>query len=177
MTFSSVLIALVVIVFVLARRMRGEAVPEPKKLFLLPVIAGIIGLENISHVKVNPVDIAVIAIGSAISLGLGLLRGRLDSVALVNGAPFMRWTTASLGIFAFNVVTKLALDLGGVAAGGTASVLSSSILFSLGLTLLGEAAIIWLRSQSLLTSAAAGDDQYRGTVPPTGRPTNWPPVR
>jgi hypothetical protein len=177
MTFSSVLIALAVIVVVLARRMRGEVVPEPKKLFLLPVIAGVIGLENIWHATVNPVDIAVIAVGSAISLGLGLLRGRLDTVTMVNGAPFMRWTTASLGIFAVNVVTKVVLDLGGVAAGGTASALSSSILFSLGLTLMGEAAIIWLRSQSLVTTAAPGDGQYRGTVPPTGRPTIWPPIR
>jgi hypothetical protein len=177
MTFSTILIAIAVIGVVLAKRVRGEAVPQPKKLFLLPIIAGVIGVENVAHAHLNATDIAVIAAGSALSLGLGLLRGRLDKVTMVNGAPFMSWTAASIGLFAVNVVAKLALDVGGVAAGGTASALSSSILLSLGLTLLGEAAVIWFRTQSLLTTGPPVGDQYRGHVQSSDRPTTWPPIR
>jgi hypothetical protein len=182
MTFTTIAIAVAVIVFVLAKRVRGEEVRAPKKLFLLPIIVGIIGLQNVSHAKPNSVDIAVIAVGSALSLGLGLLRGRFDRVTLVNGSPFMSWTAASIAVLAVNVLAKLALDAGGVAAGGTSSALSSSILLSLGLTLLGEAAVVWFRSQSLTagapgTSGRSGGGQYRGTVRKSGRLTNWPPVR
>jgi hypothetical protein len=155
MNVTTIAIAVALIVFVLAKRVRGEAVREPKKLFLLPVIVGIIGLQNVSHAKPNAVDIGVIAIGAALSLGLGLLRGKVDRVTLVNGSPFMSWTGTSIAVLAVNVLAKLALDAGGVAAGGTSSALSSSILLSLGLTLLGEAAVVWFRSQSL-TSGGSG---------------------
>jgi hypothetical protein len=194
MNVTTIAIAVALIVFVLAKRVRGEAVRAPKKVFLLPIVVGIIGLQNVSHAKPNSVDIAVIAVGSALSLGLGLLRGKFDRVTLVNGSPFMSWSAASIAVLAINVLAKLALDAGGVAAGGTSSALSSSILLSLGLTLLGEAAIVWFRSQSLTSGgsggpwgagASAGSDtsgdlgsgQYRGTVHKSGRPTNWPPIR
>jgi hypothetical protein len=175
MALTTVFIAIALIVFVLARRLRGEAVPAPKKLFLLPIVVGAIGLQNLNHAKLNTVDIVVIAAGGALSLALGLLRGRLDKVSLVNGVPYMSWSIASVVVFAVNVLAKLALDAGGVAAGGTSAALSSSILFSLGLTLLGEAAIVWLRAQSLPSENARA--QYRGDVQQPGRPTVWPPIR
>jgi hypothetical protein len=176
MTWTTIAIAVALVFFVLARRMRGEAVSAPKKLFLLPLVVGAIGLENLSHAKPNAVDIAVIAAGSALSLGLGLLRGRLDKVSMVNGAPYMAWSAGSVAVFAVNVLSKLALDAGGVAAGGTAAALSSSILLSLGLTFLGEAVVVWLRAQSLASEIAAGG-QYRGAVQQSGRPPIWPPIR
>jgi hypothetical protein len=194
MTFTTIAIAAALIVFVLAKRVRGEAVREPKKLFLLPIVVGVIGVQNVAHAKANTIDIAVIAAGAALSLGLGLLRGKFDRVTLVNGSPFMSWSAASVAVFAGNVLAKLALDAVGVAAGGTTAALTSSILLSLGLTLLGEAAVVWFRSQSLTaagpgswagprtsvgpgTTVGSGSGQYRGTVRKSGRPTIWPPIR
>jgi hypothetical protein len=177
MNLTTVAIAIALIVFVLARRVKGQAVVSPKKLFLLPVVVGFIGLQNVSHAKLNSVDVAVIAAGSALSLGLGLLRGRFDRVSLVEGAPWVSWTGASIAVFVVNVLAKLALDAGGVAAGGSTAALTSSILLSLGLTLLGEAVVIWFRTQSLSTGDAPLAGQYRGTVQSSGRPTIWPPIR
>jgi hypothetical protein len=176
MTFTTIAVALALIVFVLARRIRGEAVPAPKKLFLLPLVVGAIGLQNLAHAKANAVDIGVIVAGCALSLVLGLLRGRLDKVSIVTGAPYMAWSAGSVIIFVVNVLSKLALDAGGVAAGGTTVALSSSILLSLGLTLLGEAVVVWQRAQSLTPESATGD-RYRGAVQQPGRPTIWPPIR
>jgi hypothetical protein len=176
MTLTTIVIAVALIVFVLARRMRGEAVPAPKKLFVLPLVVAVIGLQNLTHAKPNAVDIGVIAVGCALSLVLGLLRGRLDKVSMVNGAPYMAWTAGSVVVFAVNVLSKLALDAGGVAAGGTTAALTSSILLSLGLTLLGEAVVVWFRAQSLPPVHAAGG-QYRGTVQQSDRSSIWPPIR
>jgi hypothetical protein len=106
----------------------------------------------------------------------------------------MSWSAASVAVFAGNVLAKLALDAVGVAAGGTTAALTSSILLSLGLTLFGEAAVVWFRSQSLTgagsgswagpgaaagpgTPGGPGSGQYRGTVRKSGRPTIWPPIR
>ena len=100
---------------------------------------------------------------------------------MVNGSPYMSWSAASVAVFAVNVLAKLALDAGGVAAGGTTAALSSSILLSLGLTLLGEAVVVWLRAQSLSrgdppSSAGSGPAVPWGRAQP-GRPTIWPPIR
>ena len=102
MTFTTVAGAAALIVFVLAKRVRDEAVREPKKLFLLPIVVGLIGLQNVAHAKLNTIDIAVIAAGAALSLGLGLLRGKFDRVALVDGSLFMSWTAASVTVFTAN---------------------------------------------------------------------------
>ena len=177
MNLTTIAIAALLVVFVLARRVRGEAVPTPKKLFLLPLVVGLIAIDGVSHAKLTSIDIAVVAAGSLLSLRLGMLRGRMDKVSMVNGSPYMSWSAASVALFAVNVLAKLALDALGVAAGGTTAALSSSILLSLGLTLLGEAAIVWLRTQSLTAGDARMAGQYRGNVQPTGRPTIWPPIR
>ena len=98
-----------------------------------------IGLENLSHAKPNSIAIGVIVAGSAVSLGLGLLRGRLDNgCTMVDGVPYMAWTAGSVVVLVVNVLLKLVLDVGGVAAGGTKAALSSSILLSLGLTVIAE---------------------------------------
>jgi hypothetical protein len=173
---TAIAIYLAVIGFVLFRRMRGEAVPDPKKLFVLPVIVGAIGLEDISHAKPNAIALGVIVVGSALSLGLGALRGRFDRLSIVNGAPYMAWTAGSVVILVVNVLLKLVLDVGGVAVGGTKATLTGSIVLSVALTLLGEAAIIWVRSQSL-TTGGAPEAQYRGPVQQADRPTRWPPIR
>jgi hypothetical protein len=177
MTLTTMAIAALLVVFVLAKRVRGEAVRAPKKLFLLPIVVSCIGLDNISHAKPNSVDIVVIVAGAALSLALGLVRGRCDRVTVVDGSPWMSWSAASVAVLVVNVLAKLALDAGGVAAGGTAAALSSSILLSLGLTLLGEAAIVWLRAQSLPSGNAPAIDRYRGNVqPPDGR-SPWAPIK
>jgi hypothetical protein len=176
MTCTSVAIAIATLGFLLFLRLQGEAVPAPKKLFVLPVIVGAIGLENISRAKPNAIALGVIVTGSALSLGLGALRGRFDRLSVVNGAPYMAWTAGSVVILVVNVLLKLALDAGGVAARGTKTALTDSILLSLGLTLLGEAAVIWVRAQSL-TSGGAPEARYRGPAQQAERPTQWPPIR
>jgi hypothetical protein len=176
MAWTSIIIAIGLIVFIVARRVGGEAVPAPKKLFLLPLVVGAIGLQNLTNAKPNSVAIGVIVAGCAVSLVLGLLRGRLDKICVVNGVPSMAWTAGSVAVFAVNVVFKLALDAGGVAAGGTRGALTASILLSLGLTLLGEAVVVWQRAQSLPPENVAGG-QYRGGVQQPDRPTIWPPTR
>jgi hypothetical protein len=176
MALTEVAIYIALIAFLVARRIRGEEVSAPKRLFLLPIIVGAISLQGLTHAKPNAVAIGVIAVGCALSLVFGLWRGRLDKVSLVDGAPYMTWSAGSVALFAVGVLTKLALNAGGVAAGGTSSALSSSILLSLGLTLLAEAVVVWRRTQSLPAEQAAGG-QYRGAVQQHGRPTVWPPVR
>jgi hypothetical protein len=162
-TLANVAIYLALIVFVIARRMIGRPVGPVKKQFALPVIAILIGWGDASKGLHKPVDIAFTVIGCAISLALGLARGGADRLSTRDNAPYVQWTVLSLGLFAANLVIKLALDVAGVAAGEPTAVATQSLILSLGLTLLGEAAVIWFRSGG---AAQLGSSQPGNTSQP-----------
>jgi uncharacterized membrane protein len=158
-TLANIAIYIALIVFVVARRMIGRPVGPAKKLFGLPVIVVLIGWGDATRGLHKPVDVTLTVVGCAISLLLGLARGRADRMSDRDGAPYVQWTWLSLGLFAANLLAKLALDLAGVAAGETAAAAGQSLILSLGLTLLGEAGVIWYRSGGAgqLTSGRSGD--------------------
>ncbi len=177
MNLTTVAVGVALILFVMGRRVKGQAVSAPKKLFLLPLLVVVIGVQNVTHAKMNAVDIAVVVAGAVLSVGLGLLRGHTDKLSMVDASPWVSWGVASVALLALNVLAKLALDAGGVAAGGHATALTSSILLSLGLTLLAEAGVIWLRTTSVTSDNAPRKRQYGGGVLPRGRAIARPPIR
>ncbi len=119
MNLTTVAIGVALIAFVLSRRVKGQAVPAPKKLFLLPLLVGFIGLQNVTHAKMNDVDITVVVAGAVLSFALGLLRGRTDKLSMVDNSLWMSWRAASVALFALNVLAKLALDAGGLRSAAT----------------------------------------------------------
>lgn len=151
MTFASIVLYLALIVFMVFRRVAGRPVTSIKQLFLLPVIVSFLGFESLHHASLNGIDVAVVAVGSALSLGLGALRGCTDKVSQRDGAPWVRWGAASVAVFAVNLVIKLVLDVGTVLIGGTGAGVSSSLVFAIGLMMLGEAGVVWLRVQGQLS--------------------------
>ena len=58
----------------------------------------------------------------------------------------MQWGVVSLILFCVNIAAKLVLDLIGVAAGEAFSTAEKSLIFTLGLTLVGEAIVLSMRS-------------------------------
>jgi len=158
-TLANIAIYVALIVFIVAKRMAGRPVGPTKKLFALPVILAVIGWGDAAQGLHKPAGLTLTVAGCAISLVLGLARGRADRITNRGGAPFVQWTWLSLGLFAANLAVKLALDLAGVAAGETAKAAGDSLLLTLALTLLGEAAVVWYRSggASQLTSGRPGD--------------------
>jgi hypothetical protein len=147
MTFANVAIYVALIVYILARKVKGQPIESTKKLFILPILVTVIGYGDVTHGTMKPVEIAVTVIGAAVSLGLGMLRGKADKLSTRDGLPVVQWGAASLMLFVGNLMAKLALDLVGVAAGASASAVGKSLVLTFGLTLLGEAAILWLRSE------------------------------
>jgi hypothetical protein len=152
MTATNILIYVALIGYVLFKRIQGQPVAAPKRLFGLPIILIVLGYGDLTHgATMKPIEITLTAIGAAVSLGLGLMRGRADKLSVRDGSPFVQWRTASLVLFVGNLAAKLVLDLIGIAAGSTTSAVGQSLVLTLGLTLLGEAAVVWLR-----TGGAAG---------------------
>jgi hypothetical protein len=171
-TLANIAIYVALIIVVVYRRMAGRPVGPVKKQFALPVILIVIGWGDAAKGLTKPLDVTFTIVGCAISLVLGLVRGRTDRISERDGAAYVQWTWWSVGLFAANLVIKLVLDLAGVAAGETASAAGSSLLVALGLTLLGEAAVVWYRSggaAQLTAGPPGGQDQPRDHDDPLGR--------
>jgi len=145
-TLANIAIYLAVIVLVIARRMIGRPVGPVKKQFVLPVVIVVIGWSDATKGLNGTEEHTLVFIGCAVSLALGLARGAADRLSVRDGAPYVQWTWLSLGLFAVSLLAKLGLDLASVATGGTAAVAGKSLLLTLGLTLLGEAAVVWYRT-------------------------------
>lgn len=158
MTVANVLIYVALIGYALLSRVRGQAVATPKRLFALPIILIVLGYGDLTRAgTMKPIEIALTVVGAAVSLGLGLLRGGADKLSVRDGSPFVQWGAASLALFVGNLGAKLVLDLIGVAAGGGSAV-GRSLVLTFGLTLLGEAVIVWLRTGgATATQRAAGN--------------------
>jgi hypothetical protein len=169
MTILNILVYIALIGYVLFRRVQGRPVKEGRKLFALPVVLIVLGYGDVTQgAALKPIEITLTVIGGAISLGLGLLRGRADKLSDRDGSPFVQWGAASLMLFAGSVAAKLVLDLIGIAAGSASSAVGKSLLLTLGLTLLGEAVVIWMR-----TGGATG---LLNPPRPTAAPARQPPT-
>jgi hypothetical protein len=146
MTVGSVLIYVALIGYIGYRRVQGQPVKASRQLFVLPVVLIVLGFFDVTHGSTKSIAIILIVIGAVAAFGLGLLRGRADKLSDRNGSPFMQWGKVSLLLFLGNIAVKLVLDLIGL-AGGTGSAVGKSLLLTFGLTLLGEAIVIWTRTQ------------------------------
>lgn len=133
------------VVLVVYTRIQGRAVGTTKQLFGLPVILTVLGFEDFSHAKPDAIDISVGVFGCALSLILGGLRGTQNKVSLRDGIPWVKWGAASVAVFAVNIAAKVVLDVAGVAVGGTTSGITASLILTVGLMLVGEAAVVWAR--------------------------------
>jgi hypothetical protein len=146
MSFANILIYVALIAYILYGKAKGWPMKSPKKLFLLPVIVVVIGYGDATHGTMKPLEITLTVIGAAVSLGLGLLRGRADRISIRNGAQFVQWGGLSFALFATNLVVKLIFDAVGVATGSPFSTVDKSLVLTLGLTLVGEAIVLFVRS-------------------------------
>jgi hypothetical protein len=147
MSVLNILVYVALIGYVMFKRVQGQPVKTPRRLFALPIILIILGYGDVtSGAALKPIIITLTVIAGAVSLGLGLLRGRADQLSDRNGSPFIKWGFASLILFVGNLVAKLVLDLIGIAAGGGTSAVGKSLLLTFGLTLLGEAIVVWMRT-------------------------------
>ncbi len=147
MSVLNILVYVALIGYVMFKRVQGQPVKTPKRLFALPIILIILGYGDVtSGGALKPIIIILTVIAGAVSLGLGLLRGRADQISDRDGSPFIKWGAASLILFVGNLVAKLVLDLIGIATGAGTSAIGKSLLLTFGLTLFGEAIVVWMRT-------------------------------
>jgi hypothetical protein len=133
------------------------------KLLILPVIVLVAGaasaLPTLSGLR--PVDIMIIVVEVALSLGLGVARGVSVLVYPVDGVVWYRYGTVTVVLWAVSIALRFALGAIGVHLGGSELVTSASVLFMLGISLATQNIVVLSRARSTVGRAV--------------RRASWPP--
>lgn len=155
MSAIDILLIIVGVGYVLARRMIGQLL-EIKSLLVLPVVLTGIGVSDVAHLHhVDGASVAVLAASVAISVGLGLVRGRTVHLGVRGGALWMRYRVSSVLLWVLNIVLKAALlPVEHAASPHAASAAGHGLLLAIGLGILAESAVVLVRAMQTDTAVA-----------------------
>jgi hypothetical protein len=136
--------------YVLARRWAGQLL-EAKRLLVIPVILTIVGITSLRHAHpMNATTIGFVAVGAALSIVLGLIRGATVHLAARDGVLWMRYRASTIALWVLNLALKLVLlpiEHGiSPASNGAAD---NGILFAIGLGILAETLVVLYRGLSM----------------------------
>ncbi|WP_432839277.1 hypothetical protein [Dactylosporangium sp. CA-092794] len=150
MSLTTALIALAVIVLLMARRFAGEPLGA-RRLVVPPLILVVFGGYTLSHLHFSAVhsaaaDGAVLGAGAVVAVLGGILRGLTVRVFVRNGHVWYRYTWITAVVWLALIVLRVGQLLAGRALGADQDVLSAGLLLILGLSFLGEAAIVGRRA-------------------------------
>lgn len=145
-----ILIGVAVVVYLFARRLAGEPL-KARRLVLMPAVITIWGASQLTHIKggLHTVDIATIVAAVVVSLALGAVRGATIRVFVQNGHLWQKYTFVTIGVWVASIVIRLGTDWAGHLAGASTAVLTSSLVLTLGVSFLGEAAVVGARGLRL----------------------------
>jgi hypothetical protein len=150
MSLTTALIVAVV-VLLLVRRFLGEPL-EARRLAAPPLILIVMGAYSLSKIDLaavahHPVvDGAVLGFGALVAVLGGIVRGLTVRVYVRDGHVWYRYTLLTVVVWAGLAALRFAQSAAAGALGADPAVLDAALLLILGLSLLGEAAIVGRRA-------------------------------
>lgn len=147
MDITTVLVVIAVVGLVLVRRFLGEPL-DARRLVLLPLVTVAVGAYQLAHVPVRHVaaDAAVFGLAVVTAVGGGLARGLTVRVFVRDGHVWYRYTWMTLAVWAGLAALRVGQVFLGVAIGADRAVLSAGLLLVVGLSFLGESAVVGRRA-------------------------------
>jgi hypothetical protein len=142
----TILLAVAAIGYVLWSRTKGQPL-QAKRLLILPVVLTVLGASDLTG-HLTPKDIAFLVAGAGISAVLGAARGATIQLYANGGELWQRYRPATVGLWILLIVFKLIMMAAAHFAGASAGGGSNALLFTLGVSLLAEAAIVGPRAMA-----------------------------
>ncbi|MEU7867684.1 hypothetical protein [Dactylosporangium sp. NPDC049140] len=151
MNTTTLLIAVAVIVLLMVRRYIGEPLAARRLIVppLLLIVAGGYTLAQVDFAtaaKHPVIDGAVLGAGAVLAVIGGIVRGLTVKVFVQQGHVWYRYTLVTIGVWVALIVLRVGQTLAGRSLHADAAVLSAGLLLVLGLSFLGEAAIVGRRA-------------------------------
>jgi hypothetical protein len=146
----TIVLVIVAIAYVLWSRMQGRPL-KVRRLVVLPavlVVLGIVGLTGSSAPHLTPKDIAFLLVSVVLSIALGAARGATIELYPQQGELWQRYRGSTVGLWIALIGTKVVLLAIASGAHASAGGGTNSLLLSLGVSLLAEAAVVGPRALS-----------------------------
>jgi hypothetical protein len=154
----TIAVVVAAVAYVLWTRMQGKPL-KVKRLLVLPAVLTVLGITDLTGASaphLNPTDIAFLVVSVAISAVLGAARGATIELYPNQGELWQRYRPSTVGLWVALIVTKLIVAVVASASGASAGGGTNSLLLSLGVSLLAEAAIVAPRALSTGLPFASG---------------------
>ncbi|WP_194908771.1 hypothetical protein [Catenulispora rubra] len=150
MTGMQILIVIAVIGFVIYQQLAGQAL-RGKRVVLLPVILTVIGFSDLhanagSHLK--PADVVCLALGAAGSIAIGLAFGAITHLEARNGSLWAKMPVRGLWLWLAMAGWRGIVYLTATIVHAPVAASSATLLFTLGLNRLAQAAVIVPRAMA-----------------------------
>ncbi len=169
MSAIDILLIIAGVGYLFARRMIGQLL-EIKSLLVLPVVLTGIGVSDVAHLHhVDAASVAVLAVSVAVSVALGVVRGRTVHLGVRDGALWMRYRVSSVLLWVLNIALKGALlPVAHAVSPHAAPVVGHGLLLAIGLGILAESAVVLVRAMP--TDAAVAWEKGEEGTPPSSSP-------
>lgn len=149
MSFFEVLAAVAVVVALIARQLRGEALTG-RRLMLLPVVLTVIGIADLSRHGRHPttIDVVCLVVGALLAAAVGAAQGTTIRLERRAGVLWARMPAAGLWWWVLLVVTRVGMMVVAHLVGAKVAASSATILLMLGVNRLGQALVLVPRVMS-----------------------------
>jgi hypothetical protein len=158
----TILLVVVAVGYVLWSRMKGQPL-KLRRMLLLPAVLTVLGIFDLtgsSAPHLTSKDIAFLVVSVAISAVLGAARGVTIELYPQQGELWLRYRWITVGLWIALLAAKLILIAIASAAGASAGSWTNTLLLTLGISLLAEAAVVGPRARSTGLPFATG---HRGS--------------
>jgi hypothetical protein len=156
---AGVQLAIIAVVFILllVRRLQGRRVNGRRSLIIVIVLL-VLGVSGISQALnaanqhgLSHGDLTLLAILVVFSLIMGMLRGTTVKFFMRDGELHSRYTAITVVLWLVTFASRLAFTYGASHFSATESVIDASLIMMFGISVIGEAIVVQLR-----TAGAAG---------------------
>jgi hypothetical protein len=140
----TMLLVVIGIGYVLWSRMQGRPL-KAKRLLVLPLVFIVLGITNLtgsSAPHLSATDLGFLAVGVALSAVLGAARGATIEIYPQQGELWQRYRATTVGLWLALIGSKVVLMVLAHSAGAAAGAGTDSLMLSLGVSLLAEAAVV-----------------------------------
>ncbi len=149
-TVETLIVAAAVIVWVIGRQLRGEAI-RGKRLIVLPLVLTVIGAVDLGHdhtYRIQAVDLVLIAASTVIAIVIGSFQGRSMRLENRDGALWGQLPISGVALWALFILARVGIEVGARAAGAHLAASTAPLLLVLGINRLTQAGVIALRAIS-----------------------------
>ncbi|MFD8498374.1 DUF1453 domain-containing protein [Amycolatopsis sp. NPDC059657] len=143
MGFWSIAAIVVVVIVVIVKRLIGEPL-NARDLVIPPLVLIGIGVWSLRKIELTGLDIAWLAGGSALGLGMGALRGTTLRLFAKDGVLWQRYTGWTFGVWVLSIAVNGGFGFLAVAGGMHTD--ARPMPLSIGISLLGEMVVVGLRA-------------------------------